>query len=283
MHPRNTGSNPAEQRGGPSNSLERALLILELVEQAQFGLTNSEISRRLTIATSTCSYILGRLEKRGYLERGGNGRYRMGLSALALAYGTLRDLGIRSTSESALYRLVNETGLSASIGMLERGRILVVDRIESPKLAKVTPADSAQVRPRRLREVGRELPLHSNAMGKAVLAYLPAPQTLAILDAQGLPRCTPHTITSKTEFLRELEKIREQGFATTCQEQYVGVCGIGVPIYDEAGLVRGAVSLNGSLLESRCEDRDRFAVEVQIAARTISSQGKPWNPELSFR
>ena len=44
----------------------------------------------------------------------------------ALAYGTLREMGFRSVTEPTLYRLVSETGLAASIGVLERGKVLLV-------------------------------------------------------------------------------------------------------------------------------------------------------------
>jgi DNA-binding IclR family transcriptional regulator len=52
-----------------TNSLERALALLELLEQTPGGLTNAEISRHLGIPKSTCSYIMTRLERKGYLLR----------------------------------------------------------------------------------------------------------------------------------------------------------------------------------------------------------------------
>jgi len=261
-----------------STSLDRALIVLELIEESP-GLTNSDICRALNIATSSCSYVLSRLEKRGYLTRDHNGRYRMGLTTLTLAHGALRDMGFLSYAEPVLYKLVSETGLSASIGVLERGHILVVDRLESPKLAKqaVHAGDSLagarRLRGRELRYVGRELPVHSNALGKAILAYLPEEDVLATIRRQGLSKITPNTITSEVEFLADLEAIRKRGYARSSQEQYVGICALGAPIFDPTGSVRASVSLTGDLEQSNCEDEPRFAESVKAAARAISQRG----------
>lgn len=259
-----------------SNSLDRGLIVLKLVEESP-GLTNADISRTLNIPTSSCSYILCRLEKYGYLTRNRNGRYRMGLTALTLAHGALRDMGFLAFAEPVLYRLVNETGLSASIGVLERGCIVVVDRLESPGLIKQAAADSLaavrRLRGRELRYIGRELPPHSNALGKAILAFLPGKDILATIRKQGLSSITPKTITSETQFLAELGLVRKRGYARSFEEQYPGICAIGAPIFDMTGIVRAAISLTGDLEQSKTEDWERFAESVKAAARAISQRG----------
>src|SRR5580658_3760690 len=60
---------PAASNQIPSNSLERGLRILEMIGSSKSGLSNKEISEELRIATSSCSYVLGRLEREGYLAR----------------------------------------------------------------------------------------------------------------------------------------------------------------------------------------------------------------------
>ena len=64
-----TGSSGSKRRPDsiPSNSLERALKILEIIGQKRLGLTNKEVSQQLGIATSSSSYILGRLENEGFV------------------------------------------------------------------------------------------------------------------------------------------------------------------------------------------------------------------------
>src|SRR5260370_3471111 len=78
-------------------AVERALNILEAAAQRRDGMTNSEISRKLTIPKSSASYILRTLERRGYLRREAEtGRYRLGLKILSLRYAPQPNLATRA-------------------------------------------------------------------------------------------------------------------------------------------------------------------------------------------
>jgi IclR family KDG regulon transcriptional repressor len=96
-----------------TNSLERALAILEMIERAPGGLRHAEISRQMNMPKSTCSYIVARLERRGYLARDDEtGYYRIGLSTVTLAHGALREVGLRAIAEPALYKLASRRALA---------------------------------------------------------------------------------------------------------------------------------------------------------------------------
>lgn len=270
----------------PTNSLERALGILEMLEHTPGGLRNAEISSRLRIPKSTCSYITARLEHRGYLSRDeASGRYKLGLTPVALAHGALREIGVRSIAEPALYKLSIETGLSAGIGVLERGRILIVDRVEGSGFVRdaVEVADSLPLRwrdPSRKyriradRDVGRELPAHSTALGKVLLAYLPRPQVLAFFKQHPLTRYTRKTIASKAALIRELESVRRQGYATADEEHHAGIRSIAAPIYGATGEVAAGVSLNGGLDEAAWTDPALLVDRVKAAGREISRRAR---------
>ncbi len=78
-----------------TKSLDRALLILELVSSRPGGWSNAELSRRLGMATSSCSYVLGHLERAGYLRRrAASGRYEIGIKMMTIAYGALGAFGL---------------------------------------------------------------------------------------------------------------------------------------------------------------------------------------------
>ncbi|HLK48300.1 MAG TPA: IclR family transcriptional regulator [Bryobacteraceae bacterium] len=270
----------------PTNSLERALAILEIVEQSPGGLRHADISRRMHIPKSTCSYIMERLERRGYLSRdGGSGRYRIGLTPVALAHGALREIGVRSIAEPALYKLAAETGLSAGIGVLERGRVLIIDRVEGSEFVRdvVEVADALPVRwadrsrkyrVREERDIGRELPAHSTAIGKVLLAHLPRPHVLDIVAQHGLPRFTRKTIATRIRLFRELESVRRQGYASADEEYRAGLRSIAAPIYGPAGEVNAGVALNGTLAESAWAAPDLLIDKVKAAGREISRRAR---------
>jgi DNA-binding IclR family transcriptional regulator len=252
--------------GMPTNSLERALVVLEMVEKTPGGLRNSEISERLEIPRSTCSWILARLERQGYLTRGEEtGRYKIGLKTVALAHGALRELGFRSCAEPVLYRVASDTGLAAGIGVLKAGNVLIVDRVEAPNI---------RTRPRDQRDIGRELPAHTTALGKVLLAWLPRQELLAYLDEHVLTRRTPKTIVSKDTLLPELKKIRQRHYATSDEEHDLGLRALSAPIFDFTGTVRAAISLNGSPAAPIWREPRKLVALVATAAADISRNAR---------
>ena len=251
----------------PTNSLERALAILEFVAHKSGGLTNAEISERFNIPTSSSSYILRRLEREGYLRRDKeNGRYEMGLKIVALSHGALRDMGLRRIAEPILHRLSAQTRVSALIGVLERGRVMIVDKVEKPDLARIDI------------DIGVRYPAHSTALGKVLLAHLPKDQLAALFNNSGLPKTSPKTIDSKDRLIAELDTVRKQGYATSDGELFLGIRAVAAPIFDDSGQVAAAVSITG--VTFYVEDENNIS-SVKLAAREISrrfgatDQGKP--------
>lgn len=267
-----------------TNSLERALEILEMLERTPGGLRNAEISRRLGIPKSTCSYILARLAQRGYIALDEeSGSYRIGLTTVALAHGALREIGVRSIAEPALYKLALETGLSAGIGVLERGRVLIVDRVEGAEFVRDAVEAAEGIRPpggplkyrvREQRDIGRELPAHSTALGKVLLAHFSRKQILELVAERGLTRHTRKTIVNPARLLRELDQVRKQGYATADEEHHAGIRSIAAPILGGTGQVSAGVALNGGLTESAWSDSAALIERVQAAGREISRRAR---------
>jgi DNA-binding IclR family transcriptional regulator len=273
----------------PTNSLERALVLLETIEQTPSGLTNAESSRLLRIPKSSCSYIMTRLERKGYLSRDEDTkRYRIGLTPVALAYGALRDMGFRSIAEPALYKLTIDTGLSANIGVLERGRVLLVDRVESgrfvqgivdtagevPRAVQTKRQSSTRgIRCKDERDIGRELPCDGSALGNVLLAHLSRPKLLSLIKEYGLSRVTAKK-ASMDALMIHLANVRKQGYAASYGEYEEGVCAVAAPILDSSGNARAAVSINGNASEVDWSEADWLIELVKAAGRDISRRAR---------
>lgn len=264
-------------------------MLLETIEQMPSGLTNAESSRLLRIPKSSCSYIMTRLKRKGYLVLDEDtGRYRIGLTPVALAHGALRDMGFRSIGEPALYKLASDTGLSANIGVLERGRVLLVDRVESPRFVQSIVAEAGNAAPsvvrakglpalgirrRGEREIGRELPCDGSAIGNVLLAYLEKPDLLNLITEYGLTRVTT-TRVSLNALLTQLANVRKQGYAASYGEYEERLCAIAAPITDASGVARGAVSIDGYSSEADWGDAGHLIELVTAAGRDISRRAR---------
>jgi len=242
-----------------TNSLERALLLLDIVAREREGLTNAEISRRLGMAPSSCSYILSRLEREAYVRREKpSGRYHIGLKLVELAYGALRTVGHRPIVEPALHRLVEQTRLTAIIAVWMRGRAVVVEKVESPESIKLDV------------DLGYPHYVHSSAAGKVLLAHRSPEEINEVVRVHGLQRRTPKTITSKARLLQELETVRARGYASSNEEEFLGGRAVAAPILDASGTVCAAVSAVGPAGHAIWECPEDAIRCVKAAAREIS-------------
>jgi DNA-binding IclR family transcriptional regulator len=92
-------------------------------------------------------------------------------------------------------------------------------------------------------EVGAQLPVHASALGKAILAYAPAP-VIEDLTAEPLPKLTSRTL-SAGELVGQFEAIRERGVARERDEAILGESSIAAPIFDHSGHAVGAIGVVG--------------------------------------
>jgi DNA-binding IclR family transcriptional regulator len=272
-----------------TNSLERALVILQLIGKTAGGLTNLEISLDLKIARSTCSYILSRLEREGYLVRDkASGKYRIGLKTLILGRGALREVGFRVVSEPTLYRLATETGLAANLAVLEGGRVLVLDRIEGFAFVKAaieqsqksqasgSPSPLQEVKghhdpTKEYREVSFELPVGTTALGRVLLAYLAAEGIQDFLRHD--PGARKYSKSNGAqELLSELSKVREQGYCMMHFEPHNESCSLAAPIFDASDTVKAAVSVSCKRHLPIWNDEHALSEMVKEAAWEISSK-----------
>ena len=243
----------------PSNSLERGLRILEMIGSSKSGLSNKEISEELRIATSSSSYVLGRLEREGYLARNAaTGRYQIGLKVLAISRGVLRHMNFREVAEPVLQKLRDDTGLDGVVGILDQNKVMVINRVSGGEFPK------ADV------DTGTVYWAHATAIGKVLLAHIPQEHVLDLIGAQDLVQYTENTIISTTDLLAELDRVRKLGYAISNEEQQLGLRSVAAPIVDSQRAVRAGVAAVGSTNHPVWRDMTSIAERVGAAAREIS-------------
>jgi len=153
--------------------------------------------------------------------------------------------------------------------------VLLVDRVEGPGfVSEVVRREIPRGRTREQRDIGREMNVHTTALGKVLLAFLPERQRTDLLRDLVLTRRTSKTIVSKAKLIAELAEVRRQGYATAEEEEYAGVRSLGAPIYDTARMVRAAVALNGSLTEPAWNNPAVLVEWIQEAAAEISKRSR---------
>jgi len=241
------------------NALHRGLQILEVLTGQQRRWSTSEISRKLKIPKSTSSYLLHTLQSRGYLRREEDGAYRLTMKMLALGSLGLHGIQVREIALPILRRLVQETGITGHVAILDGQFAVYVQRVPSPGFIQIDTW------------VGRRMPLHSSNSGKTLLAYLPPQQADALLETMELTRLTPRTIVALPKLKQELKKIRECGYALDNEENTAGVRCVAAPVFDRSGSIAAAVSLTGPVQQVTEGRVPKVAERVKDAARQMTS------------
>ena len=91
-----------------------------------------------------------------------------------------------------------------------------------------------------------------------------------ILRKSGMEKRTPKTITSLPRLLKELEKVRAQGYAVDDEENNLGARCLGAPIFDERGSIEASLGLSGTTQQVSPQTMPRILEALKDAARHIS-------------
>ena len=230
----------------------KVLAILASFERGPASLSLSQIADRAGLPLPTAHRLVGELAAWGALEKTATGRYAVGMRLWEVAQNAGRQL--RDTARPYLQDLFSLTQETVHLAVREGNEALYVDRVYSSK------------RVPRASRVGGRLPLHATAVGKVLLAYEEEWVPGAYL-AHGLEARTPHTHTNPTWLAEELTTIREQGYATTCEEVRSGACSIAVPVLGQPGRAVAAIGL--VMLSMQATQMRRYLPVLQGIARRI--------------
>ena len=83
-----------------------------------------------------------------------------------------------------------------------------------------------------LMRIGKCPPLNSTASGKVLLSRLTPYELDEFVSVNGLVKNTEKTIVDKEGLVDELNRVRQQGYATEIEECSDGVECVAVPVYD---------------------------------------------------
>ena len=116
------------------------------------------------------------------------------------------------------------------------------------------------------------MPVHCTAGGKLLLAFASAELKKHVLRSAPFRANTKKTITNGRTFARELEKIRQRGFAEDDQELFPGVNCLAVPIRNRAGEVVAGLAVMAPAAMLPLEKIRSHLPEIRKCAAIISEE-----------
>lgn len=206
--------------GFSMSSAERCLAIVELLAGHPDGLPLTTISATLNLPQSATHRLLSVLEQRGYVgQHSMSGWYFPTLVIAALGIRLLSSLDIPNICQPILNRIAEQTCELVRLAVVEGERMLWIAKAQGCRSSlRYDPTN------------GRDVPLHTTAMGKAWLATLPEDEAVALVLRQGFgwTPIGPHAIHDETSLRTELKVTRARGYGLVDEEAEPGISAIGV-------------------------------------------------------
>lgn len=194
----------------------------------------TELADRVGVSKTTAYHHLSTLKKEGFVVRDG-GEFSLSLRFLDVGGGVRDQIGIYREGQEELQALAMETGEYVNLVVEEGGVGYIVEKCRGSQSATTSS------------RIGQSVPLHSTGAGKAILAGLPDERVDTILSTYEFEERTRETLTSASELRRELEIVRDRGYAVLTGEHFEGAGAVAAPVSDRAADVQAAVSVTGPL------------------------------------
>jgi len=222
-----------------------------------------EVAGAVPFARTTVHRILYSLEKLGYVEKDEvKAHYQLAAKFFELTGPAIHFRRLQSVSKSVMQNLLLRFGETINLGVLDDGQVAHIEVLQSPSALRIAAIP------------GERNPVHSTALGKAMLAFLPESEVQAIIEHHPMVRRTPKTITQKKHLVEHLASVRERGVAFDMEENLTGVVCVAAPIFDQAGRVIASLSISGPA--SRMEPKlAQIEKEIRGSALTVSRMLSP--------
>ncbi len=217
-------------------AVKRAVDVLELFQRNVPELGVTEVARELSLGKATVARLMYTMMENGFLTKAGNSEhYRLGWKVCLLGDIFLSTINLREVALPFMKELNSTMNETVDLCILSGHMRMWLERLES----------NYEVRP--MSVVGRLGPLHAGAAGKVLLAFMAEQEIKNYLDTEELTSYTKNTITSKKSLQKELNRIKEQGYAVSYEERIPLVNAVAAPIRDHMGQVIASLGISGLL------------------------------------
>lgn len=211
----------------------RLLLLLEEIARVGVPLTPTAANDVLGLPKPTVHRLFHRLEQEGFLQRDIDGRsYSPGQRLRKLSVNVLSSTRLRTVRLSVLNALTDDVEETCNIATPEREGMLYIDRVETKWPLRIQLP------------IGTVVPFHCTASGKMYLSSLPPRHLAKFLSSALLHTHTTKSLKDPDEIIAEVERVREQDFATDDEEFMDGMVAIAVPIRDDLGRLMSTLSVH---------------------------------------
>jgi DNA-binding IclR family transcriptional regulator len=202
--------------------------VMELLCSSEETFSLREIQDRTGIPRSTLHRLLLSLEREEWVYRDDQSeQFRPGIRFFLLHNSNLFHQELIQAAAAEMERLVEETGKTAIMSVLEGSLGLCIHNVEPSRAVKYVA------------HRGMTVPAYAGATGKVLLAFCREKIRNHILSCE-----IPENL-DRDKLLDQLEEIRRQGYAYSREEWMEHAGDISVPVFDSRGTFVAQLGLAG--------------------------------------
>lgn len=247
------------------SSVRNALRMLKSFSMEEPEKSVTELAEALNINKSTVSRTMATLASEGFVYKNPEtNKYRLGLSIITLNSVINYHMDLFRESQPVLNRLVDATGETAHISVLDEGEIIYLQKVECKHPVQI------------LSHVGKRNPAYCTSAGKVLLAYSDK-EVVEKVIANGLRRFTKNTITNPDKLRQILAEVKVNGYAHTHEELSEGIESVATPIRDYTGKVIAALSVVAPTSRLNIRKRKDITQRTINASKDISQRLGYWS------
>lgn len=244
------------------NSLAKGLAVLQTFNRERPELTVSDVAKLADITPAAARRCLLTLQELGFVtshER----RFLLTPRVLRLSEAFLSSVSMQEVMQQFLQEMVDATGDSASVAVLDGTEVLYVASVSAKRAYQLTPT------------IGTRYPAFATSLGRAILSRSPDHVVDAVLSASELTKLTAKTETDPAELRKILQMAERQGICGSDEQLVYGVVSVAMPLLDSAGHAIAAVNCSSSpartslddMLKTRREVLERGQSQITAALR----------------
>ena len=199
---------------------------------------------------STLFRVLSTLSSNKYLSKDEIGRYELGVNMFILGIRISREYQLKNVATPLMKELSEQLDLTAHLGILDGTRVVIIEKTDPHRNIRMVS------------RIGSTVPVHCTGQGKTLLAFSSRETIEKIINAQGLNRYTPNTVTTADGLFEELETIRKRGYAIDNSEHEKNIRCVAVPVLNEAEQIEAALSITGTIIDFPDEETMHSTAEI---------------------